>query len=168
MLIRSDTFEIRSIDQGKLNDVLKVYHQCEDFLALGPEPAASLTMVTKDIENSQKEGGIFCGVYNQRREMIGVVDFIPSGFGGDHHVAFFSLLMIAPSFRTQGLGTKIVDMIEKEIKKESSVNTICSAVQVNNIRGLRFWQDNGYRVVGGPELQPDRTTVFHLQKDLMT
>ncbi|MFC2035818.1 hypothetical protein ACFLUJ_06835 [Chloroflexota bacterium] len=59
-----------------------------------------------------------------------------------------------------------MESIETEIGKESCVKMILSAVQVNNPSGLRFWQKNGYRIMGEPELQSDLTTVFHLRKDL--
>ena len=165
MLIRDNSFEIRTITQDDLDAVLDVYRQCEDFLALGPEPTASMAMVLKDIEISQREGGVFCGVYATDGRMIGVVDFVPSNFEGDPHIAFLSLLMIAPSFRKQGIGTTIVELIENEIRKDAQVTAILSAVQVNSPQALQFWQKNGYRIVGGPELQPDQTTTFRLQKD---
>ncbi len=165
MLIRDDSFEVRTITQDDLGAVLDVYRQCEDFLALGPEPTASMEMVVKDIENSQGEGGVFCGVFAADGGMTGVVDFVPSNFERDPHVAFISLLMIAPSFRSQGIGRRIVELVENEIRKNAQVTAIVSAVQVNNAEGLRFWQKNGYCIVGGPELQPDQTTTFRLRKD---
>ena len=164
MLIRDDSFELRTITQEDLGAVLDVYRQCEDFLALGPEPTASMEMVVKDVESSQREGGIFCGVLSVDGEMIGVVDFVPSGFEGDPHVAFVSLLMIAPPYRNQGLGGRIVELIEDETRKNAQVRTVLTAVQVNNPEGLRFWQKSGYRVVGEPELQPDQTTTLRLLK----
>jgi ribosomal protein S18 acetylase RimI-like enzyme len=165
MLIRDNSFEVRTITQDDLDAVLDLYRQCEDFLALGPERTASMAMVLKDIEISQSEGGVFCGVYAVDGRMIGVVDFVLSNFEGDPHIAFISLLMISPSFRKQGIGTMIVELIENEIRKDAQVTAILSAVQVNNPQALQFWQKNGYRIVGGPELQPDQTTTFRLQKD---
>jgi ribosomal protein S18 acetylase RimI-like enzyme len=165
MLIRDNSFEVRTITQDDLGEVLDVYRHCEDFLALGPEPTASMAMVIKDIEISQREGGIFCGVYTADGGMIGVVDFVPNNFEGNPHIAFISLLMIAPSFRKQRIGTMIVELIENEIRKDAQVTAILSAVQVNNPQALQFWQKNGYRIVGEPELRPDQTTTFRLQKD---
>jgi RimJ/RimL family protein N-acetyltransferase len=165
MLIRDKSFDIRTITQDDLGAVLDVYQQCEDFLALGPEPTASMAMVLRDIEISQREGGVFCGVYAADGGMIGVVDFVPRNFEGDPHIAFLSLLMIAPSFRNRGISTTIVKLIENEIRKDAEVTAILSAVQVNNPQALQFLQKNSYRIVGGPELQPDQTTTFRLQKD---
>jgi ribosomal protein S18 acetylase RimI-like enzyme len=165
MLIRADSFEVRTITQDDLEAVLDVYRQCKDFLALGPKPTASMQMVLEDIHISQRAEGVFCGIFAEDGAMIGVVDFVPNNFEGDPYIAFFSLLMIAPCFRNQGIGTTIVELIENEIRKDGQVTAILSAVQANNPKGLRFWQKNGYRIVGESELQPDHTTTFRLQKD---
>lgn len=165
MLICDNSFEVRAITQDDLGAVLDLYQQCEDFLALGPERTASMAMVLKDIEISQREGGVFCGIYTADGRMIGVVDFIPRNFEGDPYFAFVSLIIIAPSFRKQGIGTMIIELIENEIRKDVKVTAILSAVQVNNPQALQFWQKNGYRIVGEPELQPDQTTTFRLQKE---
>lgn len=163
--IRDNSFEIRPITQADLDAVLEVYRQCEDFLALGPQLTASMEMVLKDIEISQREGGIFCGIYITDGKMIGVVDYVPSDFEGDPHTAFLSLLMIAASFRKQGIGRAVVEAIENEIRKDAQVRTILSGVQANNPQAVRFWQRHGYRIVSGPTLMPDQTTAFGLRKD---
>jgi ribosomal protein S18 acetylase RimI-like enzyme len=167
MLIRSESLEIRSVTPADNDAILDVYRQCEDFLALGIDPHASMALVLKDIEASQQERGVFCGIYHAHGGMIGVVEFVPGRFEGNPHVAFLSLLMIAAPFRGQGIGREVVRLVEREIGKDSQVTTILSAVQVNNPSAQRFWQNCGYRIVGGPELRPDHTTVFRLQKNVI-
>jgi GNAT superfamily N-acetyltransferase len=167
MSIQKNTLEIRTVTQDDKYAVLDVYRQCEDFLALGPEPRASLGMVLKDIEAAQHEGGVFRGIYADGR-MIGIVSYVPAGFEGKPDVAFLSLLMIAASYRGYGIGTEIVKRVEEEILKDSLVTTILSAFQVNNPDALRFWQKNEYQIASEPELRPDSTTVFHLRKDCKT
>jgi ribosomal protein S18 acetylase RimI-like enzyme len=166
MLIRADSFEVRAITPDDLSAVLHVYQQCEDFLVLGPKPTASMSMVLEDVETSRRSKGAFCGVFSGDGVMIGVVDFVPGNFEGNPHIAFFSLLMIAPSFRNREMGAEIVKLVENEIKKDAQVTEILSAVQTNNPKALRFWQRNGYRIVGEPQVQPDHTTTLRLQKDL--
>jgi ribosomal protein S18 acetylase RimI-like enzyme len=165
MLTRDKSFDIRAITQDDLDAVFDVYRQCEDFLALGPEPTASMEMVLKDIETSRRDGGVFCGIYNAGGRMIGVVDFVPRNFEGDHHIAFLSLLLIAAPFRKKGIGRAIVELVESEIRKDGQVTAIHTAVQVNNPQAVQFWQKNGYRITSGPELQPDQTTTIRLRKD---
>jgi len=164
---RDNRFYIRPIKPDELDAVLDVYRQCEDFLALGPAPAASMAMVLQDIEISQQEGGVFCGIYDAADDrMIGVVDYVPCGFEGDLHLAHLSLLMIAAPFRRQGVGKAVVEAIEREIKEDARVRAILSGVQVNNPQAVQFWQKRGYRIVSGPTLMPDQTTVFELRKDV--
>lgn len=131
-MVRGHAFEIRPIAQGELDAVLEVYRQCEDFLALGPVPTASMEMVLKDIEISQAENGVFCGIYTANGEMAGIIDYVPSNHGGDPQAAFLELLMIAAPFRNQGLGKAVVEAVENEIRKDAKINTILSGVQVNN------------------------------------
>ncbi len=159
------SLDIHPIPQEDLDSVLKVYQQCEDFLALGPVPSASIDMVLKDIAISQAEGGLFCGIYSADGDMIGILDYVPSHYRGDPAQAFLELLMLAAPFRKQGLGKAIVEALENEIRKDTDVMTILSGVQVNNPRAVSFWQRNGYRIVSGPEMMPDGTTVFRLRKD---
>ncbi len=54
---------IRPIVNSDLPAVLEVYRQSEDFLALGPDPRASLEMVEKDQALSRQQGGVFCGIF---------------------------------------------------------------------------------------------------------
>jgi len=158
------TLAIRTVTPDDKYGVLEVYRQCEDFLALGPEPHASLEMVLKDIEEARLEGGVFRGIFSAN-SMIGVVSYIPGNFEGKRDVALLLLLMISPSFRRKGTGKEIVKRIEKEILADVQITIILTGVQVNNPEALRFWQKNGYRIIGGPEHQPDKTTVFRLRKD---
>lgn len=158
--------EIHPVSQGELDAVLKVYQQCEDFLALGPVATASMEMVHADLEISKKAGGIFCGIYQVDGEMIGVIDYVPNGYEGDPSQAYLELLMIAAPFRKQGIGKAVVEAIEGEIRKNPMVRTIVSGVQVNNPQAIQFWQRNGYRITSGPKEYPDQTRGYDLQKDI--
>ena len=149
-----------------LEEVLEVYRQSEDFLALGPEPKASMAVVLQDIEASRRENGVFCGVYASGGKMIGVVDFVPANFKGMARAAFISLLMIVAPLRNQGIGRRVLEQVEDGIMKIGRVSEIHTAVQLNNPKALRFWRRNDYRVFGDPELRPDTTLVSYLRKDL--
>jgi len=163
--LRDLSLEIRPIAQDDLGAVLDVYKQCEDFLALGPVPTASMDMVLKDIELSKAEGGIFCGIFTAGGRMIGVIDYVPRDYRGQPDTAFLALLMIALPFRKQGIGRAVVEAFENEVRKDPKVSTIFSGVQVNNPQAVQFWQRNGYRIVSEPKLYPDQTTAVDLRKD---
>jgi ribosomal protein S18 acetylase RimI-like enzyme len=165
MLLNGDSFQIRAISDQDLTDVLEVYRQCEDFLALGPEPIASTQMVAKDIEYSRQHGGIFCGIYDAHRTMLGVVDVVPESFANNPGLAFIKLLLIVGPHRRKGLGTAVLKLIEATIQEKPQITANLVAVQENNPAAMRFWQQRGYRIVSGPERQPDQTIVFYLRKD---
>jgi ribosomal protein S18 acetylase RimI-like enzyme len=160
------SLEIHPITQDDLDAVLDVYKQCEDFLALGPVSTASMDMVLKDIENSKAENGIFCGIYITDGKMIGVLDYVPCNYRSEAQTAFLELLMIAASFRKQGIGKAVVEAFENEVRKDAKVSTILSGVQVNNPQAVKFWQRNGYRIASEPKLLPDQTTAVDLRKDI--
>jgi ribosomal protein S18 acetylase RimI-like enzyme len=166
ILIKNCFLTLRTVTPNETEPILWLYRTCEDFLALGPAPKASLAMVQKDLEISFQDDGCFCGIYNTAGQLVGVVDFIPSCLEGKPDNAFFSLIMIAAPCRNKGIGNQTVRLVEKEIRKNAGITEIRSAVQVNNPTTIRFWQRNGYRIISGPELQPDSTTVFHLSKKL--
>jgi ribosomal protein S18 acetylase RimI-like enzyme len=168
--LRDYSLAIHPIRPDELDAVLAVYRQCEDFLALGPVPTASMEMVLADLDLSKGYGALFCGIYIYGRhggeEMIGVIDYVPSHFEGDPSAAYLSLLMIAAPFRKQGVGRAVVEAIENEIKRNAQVDKILAGVQVNNPHAMRFWQRNGYRIVSEPKLYPDQSIAVDLRKDV--
>ena len=166
MEIRDGALEIRPIPETELDAVLRVYRQCEDFLSLGPVPTASMEMVCTDLEHSRQQGGIFCGIYRLDGTLVGIVDYVPCDFEGDLHSASLSLLMIDKTFRSRGIGSAVVAAIEAELRRNTQIQTIFSGVQVNNPQAIQFWQGQGYRIISGPTLMPDQTTVFGLRKDV--
>ena len=165
-LIETKHYQIKLVTKDDLHSVLEVYKQCKDFLALGPQPHASMEMVLADLDVSRMEGGVFCGIWDHNGKIIGIVDFVPEMFEGNPHHAFLSLLMISKPCRQKGIGAEIVTAIEHKISKNTQVKCILSAVQSNNDLAIRFWQKMGYRIVSGPELQQDSTITYRLEKDL--
>lgn len=161
------TIRVLPLGPDSYPELLKIYQQCEDFLALGPQPKASMEMVLTDMALSAREGGRFCGIYTKEGgRLIGVADFVPKHFQGNPKHACLFLVMIARDWRSRGVGSEVVRLIESEIGKDPEVEAILSGVQVNNPEAIRFWERMGYRRVSEPELMPDGTTVYHLKKRL--
>ena len=98
--------------------------------------------------------------------MIGDVDFVPADFDGTAHLAFISLLMVVAPWRNRGIGTRILKLVENKIRMIGRVSEIHTAVQLNNLAALRFWQRKNYHVFGNPKLRPDQTLVLYLRKVL--
>ena len=70
---------LKAVTPGDYKAILDVYRRCEDFLALGPSPQASMEMVLRDIQEAEVENGVFCGIYSSS-ELIGVASYVPSYF----------------------------------------------------------------------------------------
>lgn len=164
--IQDKLFEIRPVTEDDLPAIFHVYQGCEDFLALGPVAKASMEMVLTDLKISNEEGGIFCGIYSDDGNMIGVIDFVPNNYQGNPNVAYLSLLMIDSTFREHGVGKAVFTAVENEIRKDPSITILLAGVQVNNPQAVRFWQRRGFSIASEPKLMPDQTTVFDLRKEL--
>jgi hypothetical protein len=76
-LFYSDLYIIKPITNDEWECVFEVYKRCEDFLSLGPVPKASREMVDADIRHSVEEKGTYCGIWNDKNIMVGIIDFIP-------------------------------------------------------------------------------------------
>jgi len=170
-------FVIQSLTEKDIPAILKVYQDCEDFLALGPQPVASVEMVMYDIKEAQTLGGVFMGIFSpiesvsgkkmKAQQLMGVLSYIASGFEGKPDQAFILLLMVAAQFRNQGLGGAVVAWLEDQLHQESTVTRVQSGVQVNNPKAIRFWQRQGYQIIGPAQLFPDTTTALPLEKKLI-
>jgi len=160
-------FTIRLVRLDELDAILEVYRQCEDFLALGPVAQASIEMVRKDIEGAWAEGRQYCGIYDPESHLMGVLDYLPSGFEGDPRRAFIELLMIAAPYRQLGLGSEVVHWVEQQVAENPQVSSISLGTQVNNPAAIRFWKRNGYNIIRGPELQSDSTIAYRLEKAIL-
>lgn len=156
----------RPVEPADYPAILEVYRQCEDFLALGPVPTASMEMVLADLELSRQAGGIFNGIFTTNGTLVGVVDYVPHHYAGQPEQAYLALLMIGAPYRNQGIGKRVVEWVEGQIRQDARVTAIVSGVQANNPQAIRFWLRMGYKITGGPELMPDQTTAYHLIKYL--
>jgi ribosomal protein S18 acetylase RimI-like enzyme len=159
-------FILHPFTPDTLDLALDVYRQCEDFLALGPQPKASMEMVRADWQLAQDMGSQFCGIYIEGDKLVGIADYLLSGYEGNPQTAYLSLLMIAYPYRNLGLGAQVATWIEAQARQLPGVTAIEAGVQVNNPGAIRFWQRQGYAIVSGPHEMPDQTTAFHLRKPL--
>jgi ribosomal protein S18 acetylase RimI-like enzyme len=165
ILVQNHSFEIRPVTELDKDAILEVYRQCENFLALGPVHKASIEMVLADLKLSKEAGGVYCGIIRDDGLMVGVVDYVPGPYHGDPQTAFLELLMIAEPYRLGGIGRAVFEAVEQEIKKDPQIKVLRSGVQVNNPQAIRFWQHRGFRIISGPDLIPDQTTVYGLKKE---
>lgn len=161
---------ICAITDADLPAVLEVYRQSEDFLALGPNPHASMEMIAGDRELSRGEGGEYCGLFTEDGTLMGIFDFVRSGFGGDPGCAYIELLMIAAPYRGRGVGEEAVRWLEKELKERGEdkpkISTLRAGVQANNPGAIRFWHRMGFTITSEAEPQADGTVCYRLEKDL--
>lgn len=153
-------------DPAVVAALLRVYEQCNDFLALGPA-LASQAMVEADLERARVGGHTVLGITDaETGALVGVLDFLPAGFEGDPEAADLELLMIAAPWRGMGLGEAVFAWLEETLRRDGRARMLYSGVQVNNPKAIRFWQRMGFGITAGPIDMPDQTTVYTLEKPL--
>jgi len=82
--------------------------------------------------------------------MIGVADYVPSGYGDQPNRAWIALLLIAEPYQRQGYGTEAYRLIEEAVFSDPDVRTLGLGVLVNNGPALGFWRAMGYERVAAP------------------
>ncbi len=165
MFIQGEYYTIQKVDKEEVESIYNVYKNCEDFLSLGPISTATKEMVLDDLRLSEKEGGLFCGIFLEG-EMVGIIDFVLSGYKDNPNHAYLSLLMISSNYRRKGIGMDVVKAVEREILKSKTIQSIFAGVQINNKHAIAFWEKMGYKIISGPQLMPDTTITYKLQKDI--
>ncbi len=165
MILKGNNITIQKVDRKDIDSIYNIYKNCEDFLSLGPVPIASKQMILDDFKISEDEGGIYCGIFFQGK-MIGIIDFVLSGFEGNPCNSYLSLLIISANYRKQGIGKEAVKLVEAEILKNNIIKSILAGVQTNNKHAITFWENMGYKIVSGPQVMSDTTVTFKLQKDI--
>lgn len=158
------TYTLIPLDESHLDELLALYRQCEDFLALGPRPHASPEMVLEDLALSRQNGGEYSGVYVDG-QLAGVLDVIGAGYQGEAHTAYLELLMLAAAHRGRGLGAELFADLLAGLRA-SGITCLKAGVQVNNPGALRFWQRMGFEVVSEPRLLEDGTTCVELSMEI--
>lgn len=156
--------EFVKVEETNIDYVFQVYKECEDFLSLGPDSRASLEMVYKDIEYSKESKGIFNLIKNENGLIIGIIDYVPNKSGENGDYCYIALIMIKSQYRNKGYGKRVLEAIEESVQRQFGINRFWASVQINNEKGISFWQDQGYTICSEPELQPDTTIVVQMKK----
>jgi ribosomal protein S18 acetylase RimI-like enzyme len=157
---------IREAGEEDAAELLAVYTDCEDFLALGSAAAASPEMILADLRTCRSEGGRSYGIYLRGGPIVGVLDFVRGNFRGQADTAYIALLMIRKGYRNRGIGSDVVRWVESEVRKNPEIVRIRGGVMVNNPSAIRFWKACGFEIVSGPERLADQTMVFRIEKSL--
>jgi RimJ/RimL family protein N-acetyltransferase len=163
VLFVTESLTVREFEPPDSAAVLSVYKESEDFLSLGPVPAASMEMVIADMEHSAAANGRFCVIQRADGEVVGVLDFSAHAAGD---TALLSLLMISRQHRNKGYGSAVVDALELYLHGMYRVRTIEGGVQTNNPGAMRFWRSRGFLIGTVGRLHEDGTTACEMKKNL--
>jgi RimJ/RimL family protein N-acetyltransferase len=163
-----DRLEMRALKARDYPAVVEIYRQTPHFIVeLNGRPADTigLEMVEEDAAQAANHGATFAGFFlRESNQMIGVADYVPSGYGGQPNRAWIALLLIAEPYHRQGYGTEAYRLIEEVIFANPDVQTLGLGGLVNNGPALGFWRAMGYERVGSTVQDRDGRDVVMLQK----
>ena len=160
--------EMRALGARDYAAAVEIYRHTTRFVVeLNGRPAESigLEMVEEDAAQAAQHGAQFVGLFlHPGGEMIGVADFVPSGYKGRPSQAWIALMMIAEPYQRQGYGAEACRLIEDSILADPDVQTIGLGALIVNGPALAFWQAMGYQRVGSTVQDKDGREVAILQK----
>jgi len=158
VILKGKDFEIRPLTACKLDSAVQVYRHSGEGYRAGSVTGQT---VLEDMDLSRAEGGIFCGIYNQEDDLVGVVDFVPAGFSGLPDSACVRSLKISAEFQGKGWAGKTLERLEEELKKDGSLKWIWSCFRDDCPDWKEFSTRHGYRLVDEEE-----RSRFHLPEDV--
>jgi RimJ/RimL family protein N-acetyltransferase len=161
--------EMRALGARDYAAVVEIYRRTPRFVVeLNGRPAESigLEMVEEDAAQAAHHGAQFVGLFlRESGALIGVADFVPSGYKGRPSQAWIALLLIAEPYQRQGYGAEAYRLIKDAIFADPVVETIGLGVLIKNSPALAFWQTLGYQHVGSTVTDKDGREVMILKQD---
>jgi ribosomal protein S18 acetylase RimI-like enzyme len=163
-LFTTEELKVAKVTGDDLPELLSVYKACEDFLALGPDPRASVDMIEKDLADSRKEAGEYCTIRNSEGALIGVIDIILKAL--EPSTCYLMLLMIGKPWRNRGYGRMVMVALEEYLREQYGSKQLDAEVQTTNPKAIHFWKSFGFQISEMAEDQPDGTVTYAMTKEL--
>lgn len=94
-----------------------------------------------------------------KRSETNVIDFLSiwldgqiAGYGGidyekEQEAGYMWMLTVNPKYRSQGLGTKLIDALEKQVRQRG-LNSVKLSVEVINPKAKALYERLGYKTIG--------------------
>jgi ribosomal protein S18 acetylase RimI-like enzyme len=150
------------LDESRKDELQAFYEGCADYVELitgqppGPDEAEELLGSLP--RGKTHDDKFVIGLFDAPGHMIGVLDVVR-----DYPKAaewFLGLLMLAPGWRSRGLGERVYRRLEEWVRASGGA-AIHLIVQEQNPGALRFWQRMGFDVRGmGKQQLKTRENVY--------
>lgn len=158
----------RLLDEHDLVNLQNMLNKCNDYFNLvykrdNTENSAH-EILTSLPENKTLDDKFVIGIFNEDKNIIGVIDIIRDY--PDSDTWFLGLMLIEPIYRNEGLGKKIFDDTE-EWAVDLGAKKIRLAVAEQNKKALRFWEHLGFKIfkTKQQDLEGIDTKLFLLEKN---
>jgi ribosomal protein S18 acetylase RimI-like enzyme len=111
---------------------------------LPPEPSSANTLLVDRPEGKTLDDKFVIGIFNDPRELVGVLDSIRDYPG--RHDWWLGLLLLDPKYRNKGLGKQVYCAFEGWVSQRGAQNIFLGVVEQNR-RAYQFWQGMGFETV---------------------
>lgn len=141
--ISNGDISIKNLKIEQLQKVLDWYNSIEDFrFATGIEEDIAIDFVKqKFIEAAISKDEFFAGIF-QGNILIGVIKGNIRHWGNG--ILWINSLIIEKNSRLRGFGTKALELVVDDFKKNRQLKYVYISVLEENVSGLKFWEKNGF------------------------
>lgn len=161
-----DDFEVKPFQKEDSELLWYLFQECSDFFLLVdkrlPRKSDVSGFLIHTPENKDISDKTILGVY-KNNTLYGVIDLIkdyPS-----NGVWFFSLLLLSPKIRKQGLGEKIYTNLKSVLVKKGATRVMISVAK-QNIYAKAFWTKLGFNhKYSKTEVEGQVETIFDYMED---
>lgn len=131
---------LTELTPGDLPAITGLYERCAEFLAIDPAagPPSSVFVIPDD---ALPERHHVFGIWKESR-----LDGVLAVLRGYREAKdwWIGLLLLDPSQRGNGLGSRVVDSVLAWARESGVAETIWIAVAPRNEKALRFWRGRGF------------------------
>jgi ribosomal protein S18 acetylase RimI-like enzyme len=143
---------IRKLQMNDSSEIFTFLKDCDDFSLLVEgrpyRPSDSLNLLMECPPGIALDQKHVLGIFDPNKELIRLIDLV-KGYP-EEFIWFLGLILLAPDYRKNGLGTKLIEHVEKGIRKIGAKEIRLGVVE-ENTAAIHFWKRNKYKLL---EIRP--------------
>ena len=159
-----DVYKILKLTKDNAGELQKLLEQSNDYYKLAfqrdVESNDAQELLTMLPEGKTSENKFNYGIYDSN-ELIGVIDLIKDY--PEEKTWFLGLLLINPHQRGNGLGAKVFNSLQSNLKNTDAKKIKLSVVE-QNIKALDFWKKLNFKEI--EKKVEGKNTMIYFQRDL--
>jgi ribosomal protein S18 acetylase RimI-like enzyme len=143
-----ENYQVYQFGMGDSPEIFAFLKQCNDFSILVEgmtyEMSDVIGLLMESPPGFDLKDKHVLAVVNSSKQIEGIIDLVV-GYP-EKDIWFIGLILVAPTFRRNGIGTKIIHEIEKLVNKAGGKEIRLGVVEENS-NAFNFWKKNEYRLL---------------------